>query len=124
MTAAEDIADRFAAILKRWLTADEFAEMKRLNATADYAEGSCASHDFCDANVAMSEAFTSITGREVNADSGTDTDLWSEAWEIARRKHIGHSVGASPGRRLGGQGARALRYSRSWRLKYRTRNQR
>lgn len=84
------IADRFAAILKKWLTAAEFAEMKRRNEQdAAYVSGACASHDYCDANVALDEAFIAVVGRPMEFDSDADVDLWNMAWEDARKRHIG-----------------------------------
>jgi hypothetical protein len=85
------IGDRFAAILKDWFSDEEWAEMRRRN-TADpaYAGTSCASHDFCDANMAMDEAFTELAGHEIDADNEADCALWNAAWSHARRHHIGH----------------------------------
>lgn len=56
------------------------------NRTVEYANA-CASHDHCDANVVMLEAFEERFGREPNLDA--DTDLFNAAWEIARRRWIG-----------------------------------
>jgi hypothetical protein len=85
------LGDRFAATLKEWLTPEEFAEMKRRNETdPTYANLSCASHDFCDANMAMDSAWRDLIGTEINADDEEQAALWNAAWEIARRRHIGH----------------------------------
>jgi hypothetical protein len=63
------LGDRFAATLKEWLTPKEFAEMKRRNETdPTYANLSCASHDFCDANMAMDSAWRDLIGAEIDAD--------------------------------------------------------
>lgn len=88
--AAERLADEFASVLRKWLTDGEFAEMKRRNeADPAYAAGACASHDFCDANMAMEAAWRRVLGREVDAGSAADATLWNEAWELARSRHIG-----------------------------------
>jgi hypothetical protein len=87
----EMIAEAFAANLRRDLSPKDFAEMVRRNRTPEYAKGCCASQDFCDANMAMDEAFTEIIGRPLDFGSDDDTAVWNEAWEIARRKHIGSS---------------------------------
>ena len=48
------LAESFGEILRQWLTPDEFAEMKHRNESDPaYAGKACASHDFCDANMAM-----------------------------------------------------------------------
>ena len=65
--------------------------MKRLNETdPDYADGACASHDFCDANMAMAPAFTQVMGREPDVSSEEDAAIWSDAWELAAKLYIGH----------------------------------
>lgn len=53
------IAGAFADILRLSMTPEQFAEMQRRNrANAD--AGTCASHEFCDANEAMDEAFERV----------------------------------------------------------------
>lgn len=79
--------------LAELLSADEFADMLKRNAT--YGEGICASHDFCDANMPMANAFESVVGRPaLEAPDGTaeheaDCVLWSRAWTVAKRQHLG-----------------------------------
>jgi hypothetical protein len=84
------IADRFATILLDWLTPVQFLEMKHRNENnPTYADGAYASHDFCDANMAMHEAFQSVTGHCAAVDSEADTALWNDAWVLARKRYIG-----------------------------------
>lgn len=88
------IADKFAEVLKEWLTVEEFAEMKRLNETPEYAVSVCASQDYCDANMAMHEAIIAITGQEpMTAGEGPEVEeacrVWNAAWELARERHLG-----------------------------------
>jgi hypothetical protein len=81
----------FVAVLKDWLTADDFAEMQEVNATPDFTapNGPCASHNYCDANMAMSEAFEVALGREPDVfdqddgAEGPDVTLWNAAWNLA-----------------------------------------
>jgi hypothetical protein len=85
------LGDRFAATLKEWLTPEEFAEMKRLNETdPSYANLSCASHDFCDANMAMDSAWRDLIGTEINTNNEEQAALWNAAWESARLRHKRH----------------------------------
>jgi len=109
MTSTQErIADAFAAVLRDWLTADQWAEMQARN--VDYSDGVCASHDFCDANMAMAEAFETVTGREPSmsfethydatvgahvadnpaeeAQADADCALWSAAWDVAKARHL------------------------------------
>lgn len=45
----------------------------------------CHSHDFCDANVAMAEAFEHVRGHEPDVQSESDMRLFSAAWDAAKR---------------------------------------
>lgn len=84
------MAEAFAEVMRQWLSEEEFAEMKRLNETdLAYAKGACASHDFCDANMAMEAAFRQVMGRSIAADSQEDANIWNDAWELARKLYLG-----------------------------------
>lgn len=107
---AHMIAKAFADVLGDWLTANQWAEMQRRNASPNRVEGVCHSHDFCDSNMAMAEAFESVTGREpassyethYDAATGqhvaddpaeeaqcvTDSALWNAAWNIAKPRYF------------------------------------
>lgn len=93
------LAAKFALVLADWLTVAEFAEMQSRNATPEYRDReTCASHDFCDANMAMEAAFTDCFGREprfgefveaygLSPDAkaeAEDAALWNAAWDKAR----------------------------------------
>jgi hypothetical protein len=88
------LAVDFTRGLNEYLTEEQMAEVIKRNETAEYQDGSCATHDFCDANVMMLEAFENVLGREFvfadeddphsEAQNTIDTMLWSAAWEIAR----------------------------------------
>lgn len=86
------LAARFDAMLRCVELMDhEYAEMRRRNATPEYAD-CCASHDFCDANMVMFDAFKHECGREVRLTSleGLDEDgpVWNEAWAIAKADYL------------------------------------
>lgn len=80
-------ADEFVRILRKWLTADEFAEMRRRNVQSP--RGTCASHDFCDANMAMLEAVQTVLKLPKNQRAAPYllddwfVNLWSDAWDKA-----------------------------------------
>jgi hypothetical protein len=84
MSAAALLATKFSAIVRRDLK-DRLAEIRRRNKRFD-AEGndSCATHDFCDANMLMDEAFTEAFGREIDLQSDADLSVWNAAWGMAR----------------------------------------
>ena len=85
---AHALAAAFLDVVWEWTTPEEFAEIKRRNAMPEYRDtGSCATHDFFDANTAMAEAFRRTFGRlpETNEnEADNDVALWNAAWDIAR----------------------------------------
>ncbi len=88
------LAAAFAALLQRDLTPEQWAEMRVKNASAEYGEGVCASHDYVDANMTMDSAFRLVVGREamVDADGSpmndADITLWNEAWGRATSLYL------------------------------------
>ena len=84
------LAAVFAEVLHEWLTP---AQMREVVARNEHYGNACASHDFCDANMAMDEAFTKTQGRELEMGEGTrqsraDVALWNGAWAIAKRMNF------------------------------------
>lgn len=85
----EQLADRFAAVLREWLTPGEWEAMRAANG-AETDPGICHSHDYCDANMAMHQAF-SDHAPELMSDGVVGEDavpVWNTAWEIAMRRHL------------------------------------
>jgi hypothetical protein len=83
------LAYEFAAILREWLSEAEFEEVRRRNALPEYDDaGACASHDFCDANIVMEEAFKRVFNREPDVSTEADTDIWNTAWDTAKREFL------------------------------------
>lgn len=86
------VANEFARRLQDDLDPPEFDELQRRNRT--YEAGTCASHDFTDANVYMAEAFETVLGREpladgIDSETGqADAALWGEAWSIAKERYL------------------------------------
>lgn len=88
----EKLAKEFSKILNEWLSKDEITEINKRNATEEY-KGNCATHDFCDPNQAMLDAFENVMGRELVFFNGDvpesekqneyDMALWSKAWTLA-----------------------------------------
>jgi len=87
MTAATQeqvlVAKKFCDVLRGRL-GDDVDEVVRRNATEEY-RGCCASHDFCDANMAMAEAYEAATGRAWDLDNEDEADdVWDASWGIAK----------------------------------------
>lgn len=91
-----DLARAFDAELRLALEPHEYAEAIRRNAEEPEV-ASCASHDFCDANMVMLAAFSSVTGMTESAivrltcgdgedaeSDGVWVSLWNDAWEMWR----------------------------------------
>lgn len=77
----EQAADKFCIVLRNWLTTDQLDTVVERNKTPEYAQA-CATHDFCDANVAMLEALGDPEG--ISFDDDAFVSLINRAWDIAR----------------------------------------
>lgn len=80
------LADEFAVVIRSWLTSEELAAVDEKNSALS---SGCASHDYCDANCAMYEAFERVVGREPSSDdedvnSNADCALWNAAWSLRK----------------------------------------
>lgn len=91
------LASAFACVLREWATDSEWETMREVNrdyAQSEFYDGCCASHDFCDANMAMDAAFVRVLGRpaalECNEDGTEHPDfaLWDAAWNIAKPLYL------------------------------------
>ncbi len=87
-TRAERIAESFACYLRNELGQKAWDEMRAANRTTE--ADACASHDYCDANMSMHEAFAEITGRDPIAGPMSDDDIavWNDAWAIAKKRFL------------------------------------
>ena len=77
------LAREFAELLRDYLTAEQIAAVDATN--AERKDNTCASHDYCDANEVMIEAFHLTFGRDYTGDD-YDTDIVNEAWSEAKAK--------------------------------------
>lgn len=80
---AYHLAVEFSFILREWLTEEEMKEVIRKNATVEYLD-SCASHDYCDANMAMSEAFTNVIIKAFDLQDDEAVELFNAGWTVAQ----------------------------------------
>jgi hypothetical protein len=80
--AVSQVALQFAECLRECLDEDEMRHVVALN-RSEKVKGVCHSHDFCDANEAMAEAF-SMCGRSPNMIDEATRLLWNAAWEKAK----------------------------------------
>lgn len=82
---AQRIADKFRANIAEIVPKEDRVRIDYKNTVYRTAErrGTCETHSYCDANIPMSEAFTAVTGREIELQNQPDVHLWNRAWEIA-----------------------------------------
>lgn len=84
MEQYQQLANAFSKNLQDCLSTDELNDIRAKNETPEYSGGVCATHDYLDANELMSEAFTGITGRQMDPLNAVDVELWSKAWQAAK----------------------------------------
>jgi hypothetical protein len=80
------LAIEFSNRLRGTLTAEQMAQMIERN-SAEQSEGVCHSHDFCDANVIMLEAWRAIDAAAELHDithNQRNAAKWGIAWDIAK----------------------------------------
>lgn len=77
------LAEAFAHVLHRDLGEATMNKVIELNRS--YSDSVCATADFCDANMAMLEAWEAVVPMEHKAEDESAATLWNEAWDIAKR---------------------------------------
>ena len=90
----EAVAREFSRILRTWLTAAQMKKIIKLNKTTEFGN----ENDFCDANMAMDEAFKNVAPAyhkaawADNRRSGGEGKVWGEfmelfdaAWAVAKK---------------------------------------
>lgn len=85
----QELAKEFCAVLKEWLKPEELAQIAEDNhryqqAAGQAASGICATHDYCDSNEAMAEAFGRL-GCFFDVQDEDQCRLFEEAWDIAKK---------------------------------------
>ena len=78
---AQAIASVFSRIVREELAAD-LADIITANRTLEYASA-CATHDACDANMLMHDAFSECK-IEMDPESDEHCALWNAAWDISK----------------------------------------
>lgn len=77
------LSRKFSSILMEWIGKETMEDVVRVN--TERGDNTCASHDHCDANMAMLEAFETMFGRTNDLQNDDDTDLWNVSWDIAKK---------------------------------------
>lgn len=82
LPSPHELARGFSRVLRKRLSPDELAECVRRN-DSEANPGICHSHDFCDANMAMAEAWELLTSLPHCPEA-----LWDAAWNIAKTSNF------------------------------------
>lgn len=81
------LAIEFSKILHEWLNQDTIDQINSLN-EAQEDKDICHSHDFCDANMAMNEAFQKVYGRGLNLGAEEELSITSKSWKLAKENEF------------------------------------
>lgn len=85
MDKAEELAEAFHRKIRRWLLGEALEEVDRINTLPEYSDGAlCATHNYCDANEAMVQAYKAAFGRDIEELDDEATKLINAAWTMAR----------------------------------------
>lgn len=85
----EDLSEEFAKELKIELGDNAFNEMVQKHIDGEYAKKDvCVTHDYCDGNQVMLDAYEKCYKREFNMQNDDDMQLWNGAWEFAKRNNF------------------------------------
>lgn len=97
MALINQLSDEFSRLIVEAFTADQLAETIAKNNTVDYA-GCCATHDYCDSNMVMNEAFENVMERafifwddenpETQEQNRADCHLFDSAWMLSKSKNF------------------------------------
>lgn len=77
------LSDAFSYGIREELTKKQLAEVVKRN--EERKDFSCATHDFCDANMVMFWSFGYAFQRELDISNASDIQLINAAWELSKK---------------------------------------
>ena len=80
------LAIEFSGVLKEWLTTDELKAINEENKKRN--DNTCATHDYCDSNQAMIDAYFLVFGKEPDINADFNFDITNAAWDIAKQNNF------------------------------------
>jgi hypothetical protein len=84
LTKAELLANGFSEIINDWIP-DKMYEINLRNKEPQYKTRNwCATHDFCDPNQAMIDAFKKLYNKELSTTNKKHLELINHAWNLAK----------------------------------------
>lgn len=78
------VAQSFSRGLRAFLDEDQMEAINRKNMYNPEYKECCATHDYCDANIVMLNAFESALGTEFDPRQQYYADLANAAWDVAK----------------------------------------
>jgi hypothetical protein len=93
----DKLAFEFCRILNEWLTPEQIAKVNELNEVDGMSSDVCHSHDFCDPNQAMIDAWQIVMerpfplGDEPEWETQFDMTLIGNTWEYCKQIHFDNS---------------------------------
>lgn len=88
MPTTQQLATEFGNVLRQWLPPEEVHDVNTRN-MSEPDSSVCHSHDFCDANMAMTQAWQNLTGAEFDPMNDADSATFNAAWRIAKADGFG-----------------------------------
>ena len=82
----EKLAEEFSRIVRKEL-AEHLDEILERNRTL-FSKSCCATHDFCDANMLMAEAFSEVVGSGIDMGNDDEVKLGNAAWHMAAQNEF------------------------------------
>ena len=79
------LADRFIREMRSTLSVAQLQKVDARNAKQTDS-GICHSHDFCDANEVMLEAWESLTTTDFSLQNKAHVAKWNGAWDMAKKQ--------------------------------------
>lgn len=78
----------FSVVVRERLSFEELHAVRAKNRTPAYSN-CCATHDYCDANMLMLEAYSRCTGiPENDIELGDNINVFNKAWDIAKAREF------------------------------------
>ena len=81
----DELANEFIKTIQRWLGPQDCELVDERN-RAEEDDRICHTHDFCDANMAMDEAYENLWRLSPNLRDEAVQDEWSDAWMLAKAR--------------------------------------
>lgn len=83
-SAVERLSSAFCEVLEHHLSRANIERAIELNRAEKNADV-CHTHDFCDANMTMLEAWEWCFNRDFDANNDKDLEVWNAAWDLAKK---------------------------------------